>query len=126
MSVWGVAREKYEQQFKNGELLGHSELVESYRDSRTLWILIKNRYSGDIVYPTIIEAIFDWAEYIGAKTARSLARNPDTDSWRRHGSMMFCDQYFTAIFPQTDWQASAIRITWGEYFTSRNLDVPQS
>lgn len=124
MSVWGIAREKYEQQFKNGELLGHSELVESYRDSRTLWILIKNRYSGDIVYPNTVEAIFDWCDYIGAKTEQSYSRNPD--SWRRHGSVMFCDQYFTAIFPQNDWQETAIRITWGEYLSSRNLNVPKS
>lgn len=119
MSVWGHSREKYEKQFQNGELLGHSELTESFRDSRTLWIRIKNRYSGDIVHSNIVEAMFDWAEYIGAKTEQSYSRH--RDGWRRHGSVMYCNEYFTAIFPQNDWQASAIRLVWGEHLTHRNI-----
>lgn len=124
MSHYQDLKTKYENQFKNGELLGHSELAETYRDANTLWLKIKNRYSGDVVYPNIINAIFDWSEYVGIRTESSLSRNPG--SWRRHPSIMYCNEYFTAIFPRFDWQKTAAIITWGEYFTVRNLNVPSS
>lgn len=124
MSHYQDLKTKYENQFKNGELLGHSELAESYRDSNTLWLKIKNRHSGNVVLPNVIEAIFDWSEYVGISTESSLSRNPG--NWRRHPSIMYCNEYFTAIFPRFGWQKTAAIITWGEYFTTRNLNVPSS
>ena len=112
-------KQKYENQFQNGELLGHRELSETYRDSMTLWLKIKNRHSGQIIMPKQVQAIFDWAVYIGIQTESSLARHQD--SWRQHPSVMFCDEYFTAIFPRYVWQRTAAIITWGEYFSTRNL-----
>lgn len=124
MSDYRDLKKKYEDQFKNGELMGHSELAEAYRDSNTLWLKIKNRHSGQIVLPNAVEAIFDWANTVGIRTESSLSRNPAI--WRRHPSIMYCNEYFTAIFPRFDWQKTAAIIAWGEYFTVRNLDVPSS
>ena len=124
MNSYADLKKKYEDQFRNGELLGHSELAETYRDANTLWLKIKNRHSGNIVQSNVINAIFDWSEYVGIRTESSLSRNPA--GWRRHPSIMYCDEYFTAIFPIYNWQKTAAIITWGEYFTTRNLNVPSS
>lgn len=98
----------------------HSSLAESYRDKYSLWIRVKDRNIGDIVYGSKLNEICEWIENLGVRTEFKMGRNRREFSYHNRG-MMYADQYYIGVFPRTEWQMNAIKIVWGEYFTDRNL-----
>lgn len=98
----------------------HSNFAESERDQFTLWLKIKDRYSGNIVLPGQLKLIREWLKtnHIKYECRRDgdWGRIPDIQMIR------YANQFYFAIFPRNEIEMNAVKIVWGEYLSSRRLE----
>lgn len=98
-------------------LLEHSKFAEKHRSKYTVWLKIKDRFTGIDVPAKILYDIAVWAD----------ANNIETEfgeTIRFQGSMKeIADSYcfYTGIFAKNINEMNAIKIVWGEYLSNREL-----
>lgn len=97
----------------------HSKYADTMRDEFSLWVKVKDRYSGHMISNQNLQSLADWLidNHIMFERTRS---NPTTfmvDSSR----LRYADQFYLGIFPYNEIEMNAVKIAWGEVLSCRNL-----
>jgi hypothetical protein len=95
----------------------HSDYSESKYNEFSLWVLVKNRYSGIVIARSEMNKMAKWLD------AHSIPFECDHaagwDHYKSRNKLLHADLFYLGIYPANEIEMNAVKIAWGELLTSR-------